>query len=1044
MAVSKICCWGGLLAAFAAIVQPIPALAAPGGKTDKVVSKTGSRPSSGKLDKAASRTSYRPLVEKLEAARDAGKTDLVAALLPIIDVLVRNSDDASQDDQDYALPVLESAYALIGDFSGERTIIDRRAAIAAAREGPQSYAASIIAVDVADLLRRQGRPAEGEAHLRRAVAASADPAIKVGLQSALARYLDEAQHLGDAIDAYRALLDLQVQQEGPGSDDAFQTVEALSWDLGQTGRHAEALALLATTVPRAEAAWRETGADETHNGTMESLIAGLRYANLLERQADHLGAQGKTGPSDFYFETANKLRTRYFTRPTDVVARTYNNMAFRQNFQGRFALAEKNARKALEIFEGVFSQSDVSDSLTYAKYKYNLAAALLGQGRAQEALPLLRFGVPIQRKFGPDHPDLVILLTTLSRAIVAGGGDIDEALSLSREAATIARKHREARVAGGYAGSTPDAASSALTRALAGDATTHDPMSMAYGALMEATSAGVDAGGRTDADVLRNEMFVAAQDLEQSTAGQAMAEAAARAMAGEGALGALITRKQQLADRARALNLAVTASVLASETLGLEEKRTALTQVVQELAAADAELKTAFPEFDDLVSPSALSLTDVKARLAAEEALILIVPNGADYYVFAVTPDQEKILVLAKAREPVARLVARLRCRMDEASCVSEADMDSTSDQLGELQGIDAFFPRFDREAAHQLYTNMFQPLEASLGKAKRIFVTVAGPMGGLPLPVLVTQFDPAKDKADAGDVETLTQSAWLGDKYAFITLPAVSALRIARPLPATDGPARSFIGYGAPSLDGTSGAARSVEQGGRRLMRGALQEIATASPDALRKLSPLPGTEIELKSMAAALNAPPSGLRLGPTATETALKQDRRLASAGIIAFATHGLLPKEVGRAAEPGLVFTPPATASATDDGLLTASEAARLSLTADWLILSACNTASSDGTPGSQSLSGLARAFLHAGAKALLASHWRVSDEVTAVLTVETMRLSRSGLPKAEALRQAMIAVRTGKRADGTALPGWKEFWAHPAAWSPFVLVAADGS
>jgi CHAT domain-containing protein len=195
---------------------------------------------------------------------------------------------------------------------------------------------------------------------------------------------------------------------------------------------------------------------------------------------------------------------------------------------------------------------------------------------------------------------------------------------------------------------------------------------------------------------------------------------------------------------------------------------------------------------------------------------------------------------------------------------------------------------------------------------------------------------------------------------------------------------------------------------------------------------------------MAEALKSPASGLRLGPTATEAALKQDPRLGGAGIIAIATHGLLPKEVGRNTEPGLVFTPPATASVEDDGLLTASEAARLSLNADWLILSACNTAASDGTPGSQSLSGLGRAFLHAGAKALLASHWRVSDEVTAVLTVETMRLSRSGLSKAEALRQAMIAVRTGKRANGTALPGWKEFWAHPAAWSPFVLVAADGS
>ena len=373
MAASKICSLGGLLAALAAIAQPAFALAAREGPADKVANKTG---------KVASTTSYPLLVEKLEAARDAGNTDVVARMLPIVDALVLNADDASQEDQDYALPVLQGAHALIGDFAGERTIIDRRAAIAALREGPKSYAAAIIAVDVADLLRREGRPAEGEAHLRRAVAASTDPDIRIGLQSALARYLDDAQHLSDAIDAYRVLLDLQVQQEGPGSNNVFKTVGSLSWDLGQTGRHAEALALLETTLPRAEAAWRDTGATETYNGTMDSLIAGLIYANLFERKADHLGAQGKTTLSDFHFEAANKLRTRYFTRPTEFVARIYNNMAFRQHFQGRFTLAEKNARKALEIFEGVYSQTDVSESLTYAKYKYNLAAALLGQGRA--------------------------------------------------------------------------------------------------------------------------------------------------------------------------------------------------------------------------------------------------------------------------------------------------------------------------------------------------------------------------------------------------------------------------------------------------------------------------------------------------------------------------------------------------------------------------------------------------------------------------------------------------------------------------------------
>ena len=127
------------------------------------------------------------------------------------------------------------------------------------------------------------------------------------------------------------------------------------------------------------------------------------------------------------------------------------------------------------------------DDITYAKYRYNLASALLGQGKAEEAVPLLRYGVPIQRKLDPDHPDLVILLTTLSRALVAAGGHADEALELAREAATIARKHRDARLAGGYANSAPDPASAARTRAVAGDSKTHDPLSMAYGALIEAT-----------------------------------------------------------------------------------------------------------------------------------------------------------------------------------------------------------------------------------------------------------------------------------------------------------------------------------------------------------------------------------------------------------------------------------------------------------------------------------------------------------------------------------------------------------------------------
>jgi CHAT domain-containing protein len=96
-------------------------------------------------------------------------------------------------------------------------------------------------------------------------------------------------------------------------------------------------------------------------------------------------------------------------------------------------------------------------------------------------------------------------------------------------------------------------------------------------------------------------------------------------------------------------------------------------------------------------------------------------------------------------------------------------------------------------------------------------------------------------------------------------------------------------------------------------------------------------------------------------------------------VQFATHGLLSSETahyGRAAEGALVLTPPAIATDKDDGLLTASDVAQLKLNADWVVLSACNTAAGN-KPGAEPLSGLASAFFYARARALLASQWYVN-------------------------------------------------------------------
>jgi CHAT domain-containing protein len=179
--------------------------------------------------------------------------------------------------------------------------------------------------------------------------------------------------------------------------------------------------------------------------------------------------------------------------------------------------------------------------------------------------------------------------------------------------------------------------------------------------------------------------------------------------------------------------------------------------------------------------------------------------------------------------------------------------------------------------------------------------------------------------------------------------------------------------------------------------------------------------------------------LRLGNEATEARLRADPALAGAKIVAFATHGLLANDLLGVDEPGLVFTPPLRATETDDGILTASEAAGLELGADWVILSACNTGS-----GKNQLASLSRAFLYAGASALLASHWLVGDEVTAALTVETLsvRLANPGMSRAQALRQAMRNVRSGVRPDGSQVAGWTPDWGHPASWGAFSVISND--
>jgi len=228
--------------------------------------------------------------------------------------------------------------------------------------------------------------------------------------------------------------------------------------------------------------------------------------------------------------------------------------------------------------------------------------------------------------------------------------------------------------------------------------------------------------------------------------------------------------------------------------------------------------------------------------------------------------------------------------------------------------------------------------------------------------------------------------------------------------------------------------------------MRGTLRMRAVppqlASAD-LSMLPRLPETADEVRDVAGALHADVGkDVFLGAAASESrvrAMKLDDRR----VIMFATHGLVPGDLKGLTQPALALSAPDILGSGGDGLLTMEKILGLKLDADWVVLSACNTAAGEGA-GAEAVSGLGRAFFYAGARALLVTNWPVETSSARLLTTDTFRrqAAEPALPRAEALRRAMLALIDG---PGVVDPQGRIVfsYAHPIFWAPFSLVGDGG-
>ena len=435
-----------------------------------------------------------------------------------------------------------------------------------------------------------------------------------------------------------------------------------------------------------------------------------------------------------------------------------------------------------------------------------------------------------------------------------------------------------------------------------------------------------------------------------------------------------------------------------------------------EAATLDARLAADFPRYGELAEPQPMTIAQVQALLGEDEALLFFLPGSITTHVWAISRDDAAWHRAAMWSDYLGDEIAQLRKDLDPAS-VSRGAV-TLVEGMGRPR-----IPSFDRMKAHFLYTQLIEPAETVLAGKSHVFVVADGPLASLPLSVLISQRPSGEDT----DPQAMRATSWLARRFAFTTLPSVESLGVVRTQAAGNGGDAQripFHGFGAPLIGLGAGDPVLASAPAEDFFRGALVDVAT-----VRALPALPQTGPELRRLAATLGAPQDSLSLGAAATERAVKETD-LSNTAVLAFATHGLLSGELPGLAEPALVLTPPDIATPDDDGLLTASEVAGLKLSTDWVLLSACNTAGSDGRPGAEGLSGLARAFLYAGARSILVSHWPVRDDAAARLTADAMAALGDGIGRSEALRRAMLTLME----DETDLS-----LAHPASWAPFVVV-----
>ena len=918
----------------------------------------------------------------------------------------------------------------IGDTPGALELYREAVKIRESLYEPANYSVIIALMDVADAQGSMGAIHESIAVLqdvlhRLEVADRSDDPIYAQVLRTLARRWSDLDKPKDAEELVQRALAIDEADLGDNANAIRDDLSVLVMIFRRQGRHYDAAAvqlrLLSIIEPVAE---------------LEPLV----FANALISLAHIKWSLSEEDEALKLLERAHALKRRHLQSSPIQLAEAYRDYGSAKIGFNRPAEAEATFRESIRLLDSALGPNSPSSGLSYV----GISVAKVKQGDWRGArVNFDRAFEIVKGVYGADYPGLRFFGDILPVFNLAEG-KVEEAVRGFRDASArgsvlvnsnsglLQFSETWLALIAAEASDWPQVlehlarARAPMERNIALASSDHTgiasrpwrPGKPLIGLQVALLQRGADAGAP---GAWLDEAFEVTQLGVFGGAAAAVASMSVRFGAGDNALGHRVRERQDATQAWRLLN----ERLLDEASKPLKDRNTTKESAWREQMAAllrktdeiDLLLAQEFPEYALLAQPGAMSLAETQSYLRDGEALIYYRTFGEDEIepverkIAAAMPGKTLIWVVKRTEYHLLWVDADLR-ELEEAVKVLRGALDFKGTSI----------PPFDTERSFALYRKIFAPAEPYLEDVRHVIVVPDGSLQSLPLGVLVTEKPPFLiDFADYAQV------SWLARRYAMTTLPSVASLRALRGFAKATHSELAFIGFGNPVLDGTRGEIRS--QPLARLFRGRLADVK-----AVRDLAALPDTENELKAMAASLGAGPESIFLGSRATETQVKS-LDLAASRVVAFATHGLLAGELDENTEPALVLTPPAVPSEIDDGLLTASEIARLRLDADLVVLSACNTAAADAS-GTEGLSGLAKAFFFAGARALLVSHWPVDSLATTKLTTGLFDAldTDPGIGRAEALRRSVAKLMVDPEDSDLA---------HPYFWAPFVVVGEGG-